>query len=49
MLIPKSIAEIPKVSSDCSSSYHLYVLQLDTKNQNNQNQIFEKLRSAGFL
>ena len=50
MLIPKSIAEIPKVSSDCSSSYHLYVLQLDTKKSKiTQNQIFQKLRSAGFF
>ena len=38
------------VSGQSYSSYHLYVLQLDTKKSKiTQNQIFEKLRSAGFF
>ena len=41
---------MPKVASNCYSSYHLYVLQININTfKVTQKEIFERLRSAGFF
>ena len=49
-LIGPEIADLPKVASNCYSSYHLYVLQINLNTfKVAQKEIFERLRSAGFF
>ncbi len=49
-LIDPEIAELPKVASNCFSSFHLYILQINVDTfKVTQKEIFERLRSAGFF
>ena len=49
-LIGPEIADLPKVASNCFSSFHLYILQINIDTfKVTQKEIFERLRSAGFF